>query len=368
MGCENSKTIENDKKCLFSPLNVGPYTIKNRVIMAAMTRMRSGESGVPNDINAKYYAERAADAGMVLTECSPISKESDAFPGATGAYNEEQQKGWKKVFEEVHKVNGKIFVQLYHGGRVGAVPVGPSPVKNRYGEKYVEPKELSIPEIKDIIKQFVAAAKLVVDAGADGIEIHAANGYLVDIFLKDVTNLRTDEYGGSIEKRCTFLLELIDAISKEIGKQKVGVKLSPVGRYNDMFDSNPKALIEYLLPELNKKKIAFVELCQADPSGSTDNGYKVSEIEQIDNMYEKAKSYLPDVLLVGNNCLDKEKAQELIKSGKIDLVSFGKFYMSNPDLVFRLKNNLEIVPPNFSKAYGGNEEGYCDFPKHESNK
>lgn len=373
MGCNNTTTINSpyDPADIYTPINVGPYRLKNKVMMAAMTRCRAGESGVPNDIMVKYYSERAADAGLVLSEATAVSAVGNGFPGSACAYTKEHGEGWKKVAEAVHKVNGKIFVQLCHVGRAvnkdmigGKNPVAPSRILNRYGNKYSEPDELDLAGIKQVLSEFKNAAILLKEAGIDGIQVHAANGYLIDQFLRDATNKRTDEYGGSVVNRSRFLFEVIDEVAKVFGSNRVAVKLSPVGRFNDMFDSDPKSLLKHICTELNKKKLAFVEIVQA-PDLMVENLYDVKGEEQIPNMFEDLKGNLKDTIVVGNNGIKPDEAINLIKERKIDMVSFGKMYMSNPDLVKRLKNNYEILPPKFEYAYGGGAEGYCDFPAHD---
>lgn len=372
MGCQNTSTVNssNNSSSIYTPINVGPYTLKNKVIMAAMTRCRAGESGVPNDIMIKYYSERAADAGLILTEATAISAVGNGFPGSACAYNEEHKKGWKRLIEAVHKNNGKIFVQLCHVGRAvnkdmigGVNPIAPSRILNRYGDskKYTEPDEIDLTGIKQVISEFKHSAQLLKEAGADGVQIHAANGYLVDQFLRDATNTRTDNYGGSIVNRARFLFEVIDEVSKVFKSNRIAIKLSPVGRFNDMFDSNPKELMKYLCKELDKKNLAFVEVCQA-PDLMVENLYHIKGEDQIPDIFNELKKSLKNTVLVGNNGINPEEAISLIKNGKIDMVSFGKMYMSNPDLLKRIKEKAEIAPPKFEYAYTGGSEGYSDFP------
>lgn len=372
MGCLESSVDNsvNNIKDLFKPFQFGEYQVKNRVMMAAMTRCRS-DKGVPNEIMAKYYAERAEDAGVILSECISISRQGHSFRGAGAGYLPEHIEGWKKVVDAVHKKGGKIIAQIFHCGRAatkeeldGQSAVSASSVKNRYGGKYEEPIELSIPEIKSIVSDFAKCAKLLKSAGFDGVQLHGAAGYLVDQFLRDATNIRKDEYGGSVKNRSKFLLEIIDELIKVFGAKRVGVKLSPVGRFNDMFDSNPKELIEYVLPELNKRKICFVELTQA-PDQWVENLYNVKGEDQIKDIYHLAKPLLSDVILVGNNGFTEDSAKLLLKEGLIDMVSFAKYYMANPDVVSRMINKQPLNMPDFQYAYGGGEKGYCDLPKYQ---
>jgi 2,4-dienoyl-CoA reductase-like NADH-dependent reductase (Old Yellow Enzyme family) len=339
-------------------------------MMAAMTRCRADPTtGVPGDHHVAFFSQRGEDAGLVLTECVAVRQDGEGFPGNGQAYKKEHFAGWKKVAEAVHKVGGKIFAQVYHCGRatesskIGGLPViGVSNIKNREGN-FDEPKQISKKDIKEIITAFVDAAKNFKEIGFDGIEIHGANGYLVDQFLKDCTNNRNDEYGGSVENRCRFLLELIDEIAKVIGSSRVGVKLSPGGRYNDMFDSNPQSILDYLLPQLNKRKICFVEVSRP-PDGTKGEHYKIKGEEQLPNLFNGLKKKLPDVILVGNNNFTPEEADDLIKKKEIDMVSFAKNYIANPDLASRINHKWPINQPDWSKLYGGGAEGYCDYKKY----
>ena len=364
MECDKSTLVDNSKNELLSSSELGAYKLKNRVIMCSMTRLRADAGGIPNDIMAKYYSERAEDAGLVLTECSAVSKDGDNLPLNGGAYTKEQMAGWKKVVDGVHKVGGKIFCQIFHCGRCTVSdPIGPSPITNRYGGKYETPREMTTDDIKNAVKQFITSAKLLKEeAGFDGVEILAGNGYLIDQFLRDCSNHRTDEYGGSIENRSKFLLEVLDGVIEVFGANKVGIKLSPVSRYNDMFDSKPKELLGYILPQINSRKIAFAEICQADLTN--DDLYNVNGKDQIEDMWTECKKYLTNVNLVANYGLDYETASRLINEGKADFVSFGQMYISNPDLVDRLKNNYLLTPPDFTYVYDGVEKGYIDYKKH----
>lgn len=374
MGCLES-SVDNGVKVLqtndlFQPFQFGEFQVKNRVMMAAMTRCRS-DNGVPNEIMVKYYSERSEDAGVILTECIPISRRGNSFLAAGAGYTQEHADGWKKVVDAVHSKGGKIVAQVYHCGRSaskeelgGLSAVSASVIRNRYGGKYDAPVELSIPEIKNIVKDFAKSAQLLKSSGFDGIQLHGANGYLVDQFLRDATNNRKDEYGGSVKNRSKFLLEIIDEFIKIFGSKKVGIKLSPVGRFNDMFDSNPKEILDYLLPQLNNRKICFVEICQA-PDPYIENLYGVNGEDQIRDIYQISKPLLSNVVLVGNNGLTEDSSKQLLKEGKIDMVSFGKYYMANPDVVSRMKNKQPLNNPDFQYAFAGGEKGYCDISKFQ---
>lgn len=363
---------------LLEPLKFGPIKIKNRAMMAALTRMRADrKSRTPKEIHLKYYTERAEDAGLILTECMAVSPTGDGFPGALDAYTNEHLEGLKKLTKEVHAVKGVIFAQLFHVGRasnsqvLGTKPVCSSKLLNRSYHIYEEPEELNTEGIKKAIGEFAKSIQLCKDAGFDGVEIHGANGYLVDEFLRDGCNKRTDEYGGSIENRCKFALEVIDEAIKIFDANRVGIKLSPAGRFNDMYDSDPQGLIKHLLPELNKRKILFIEIVRP-PDAIPKHEFDSNGEDQWPGLinYEGIKKLIPDVLLVGNANFTPEEAEKFIKEKKVDLVSFGRNYMSNPDFCERLRNGWELAKPDLSKGWGfeapeWGADGYCDYPKYK---
>ena len=369
MGHYHSNIVDKSKRILFTPTQLGPFKLKNKVVMAAMTRCRADDGGIPNDIMVKYYTERAQDAGFVITECSAVCKQGDSYPNNGGAYTKEQITGWKRVVDSVHKVGGIIFCQMFHCGRsveksIIPQPLGPSPIANRYGGKYEEPKEMTKNDIKEVIHHYIESAKLIKEAGFDGIEIDAGNGYLIDQFLRDCSNQRTDDYGGSVLNRCKLLLEIIDELTKIFEPNRIGVKLSPVGRFNDMFDSNPKELLAFLLPELNMRLISFVEICQADLNNEEEDLYQVDGKDQISNMWDECSKYLTNVKLIANNGLNFETGTEIVKENKADLISFGKMYISNPDLSFKMKHKIALNVVNWDFVYTGGKKGYIDYPKH----
>jgi N-ethylmaleimide reductase len=357
---------------LLESTKFGPYTLKNKVVMAAMTRTRADpKDGVPTDLFVQYYSERAADAGLVLTEASCTSQKANSFPGCGCIYTDEQVEGWKKVTEAVHKVNGIIYLQICHGGRTaynkltGMTPVGPSPiaVRSKRGEEieYGDvPEELTEDGIKEIIEEFRKGAENAKKAGFDGIQLHAANGYLADEFLRDATNKRTDKYGGSAENRCRFVLEVMDALISIFGVDRVGIKVSPVGRYNDMYDSDPLATYSHLLSELQKKNVSFVELTT---SPGEIHLYEKNAADQIADVFKAFRPHFKNIL-IANNGLDWEKGNQLLKDGVADLISYGKMYLANPDLVERLKNGWELAQPDWSTVFTGGEKGYI-YPKYK---
>jgi 2,4-dienoyl-CoA reductase-like NADH-dependent reductase (Old Yellow Enzyme family) len=293
-----------------------------------------------------------------------VSKEGSCFLNGS-AYTKEQANEWRKVVDGVHKEKGLIFAQLYHSGRANKNGgIAPSAIKNRYGDSYPIPKEMTEEDINDVKSQFINANKLMKeDAGFDGVEIHAANGYIIDQFLRDATNQRNDNYGGSYENRSRFLLEIIDDSIKIWGANKVGVKLSPIGRYNDMYDSNPKELIEFLVPQLDKRRIAFVEFMVDD--SIKDNLYNSQPKEQIPDMLSLVRPLLKNVPLVANCGFGTyDKANEVISQDKADFVSIGTNYISNPDLCNRFKNNYPLEVPKYQFLFTSDEEGYCDYKNY----
>lgn len=383
--------METINKTFFQSLKMGSNSLTSRIGMAALTRMRSDKSGVPSDLHIKYYSERAEDAGFVLTECTAIEARGNSFPGACGIYTKEQIEGWKKVTKAVHDKKGLIYLQIWHCGRssveeVTGIPIAPSAILNRHKTRNLkgemvdctEPKEMSGEDIIDIIAKFEQGAKNALEAGFDGIELHGANGYLVDQFIRDGVNKRTDNYGGSVENRCRFALEIIDKLINVFGSGRVGMKISPGGRLNDMFDSNPEVTYGYLLKELGKRRVAFVECMQAPDFRKVINLYEIPGEEQIPEMFKTLKPYFTyeksedkendyEPTFIANNNLNFDQAKELLEKGYCDMVTFGRNYISNPDLVYRLKNNYELTPPDYSTFYTPGEKGYTTYTKYNEN-
>jgi len=359
---------------LFDSLQLGDLTINNRIIMAPLTRMRSKQPGnIPYELNAEYYAQRST-AGLIISEATQISQQGQGYPATPGIHSKEQVEGWKLVTNAVHTKGGKIFLQLWHVGRIshsshqpnGGLPVAPSAIKptgkvftaNWQQADYETPHELTIEEIKAILADYKTAAQNAEDAGFDGVEVHGANGYLLDQFLQDGSNNRTDEYGGSIENRAKFLLQAVDAAIDVWGKGRVGVRLSPYGTFNDMSDSDPVALFTYVLEELSKRGIAYVHVIEprATSAGGSDKVEQdapcTSEIfkESFNGVFISAGGYNP------------KTAKEAVENGSADAVAFGRLYIANPDLPERIKAGTELNPYNRATFYGGVEKGYTDYP------
>ena len=344
---------------LFSPLKIGAWELNNRIIMAPLTRCRAGQGRVATDLMAEYYAQRAS-SGLIISEATSISPMGVGYPDTPGIWSEEQIISWQKVTQKVHQAGGKILLQLWHVGRLsdpvfldGAVPVSASPIAAnghpslvRPIHPYVTPRELTINEIQEVIASYKQAAINAKQAGFDGVEIHGANGYLLDQFLQDNCNKRNDRYGGSIENRARLMLEVTDAVISVWGADRVGMHLAPRCDEQSMGDSTPLATFTYLAQELGKRKIAFI--CARAAIGS-------------DELTLKLKQAFGGIYII-NQQLDKASAEALIEKGTADAAAFGQLYIANPDLVTRFKQNAPLNAPKPELFYGGNHAGYTDYP------
>lgn len=351
-------------KDLFSPIQVGALALRNRVIMAALTRCRADGNHVPTEIMATYYAQRAS-AGMIITEATMAMQGNSAFWREPGIYSEAQIEGWKKVTDAVHAEGGTILMQLWHGGRAchsllngGIQPVSASPIAisndethTPEGKKpYETPRELHDDEIPGIVEGFANAAANAKAAGFDGVELHGANGYLLDQFLRSGSNHRSGPYGGSIENRARLLLEALDAVIAVWGADRVGVRISPVNSYNDMRDEDPVELTAYLARQFDARGVAFLDLMRADFFG----------VQKEDVVTPARENFKGNLLL--NMGYDKASGNAAIASGQAEAIVFGHQYVSNPDLVERLKTDAEIIEPNAATFYSPGPEGYIDYP------
>ena len=356
---------------IFDKFNLKNIELSNRIVMAPMTRTRS-KNGIMTDMNALYYSQRAS-VGLIITEGTSISNTSMGYLYVPGIYNAAQTESWKLVTDAVHSKGGKIFTQLWHVGRVAHIsnqpnhfqPVAPSAILAKDSTAWgieggvegrvqvSEPRALVKAEISEIIEDYVKAAKNAIAAGFDGIEIHGANGYLIDQFLNPDTNLRTDEYGGPLENRARFVLEVIDAIAAAIGADKVGIRVSPYGTQHDMslFDGLEDAF-KYLAQEFSKRGIAYVHL--------HDQGLLYAEHFDF---IEKFRTWFSGAVIFAG-FLTKETAEGLIEKGLVDLVAFGRPLIANPDLVERFKNNYPLTPGKRESFYGFSAEGYIDYPNY----
>jgi len=351
---------------LFSPITIGQLSLKNRIIMAPLTRCRSVEDNVPNDLMAAYYAQRAS-AGLIISEATQISRLGIGYPCTPGIHTPEQVNGWKKVTQAVHDKGGRIFLQLWHVGRIshssyhpGELPVAPSAIKPA-GEVYTfdgmkayeTPRALSVEEIEAIVKEYVHGAKNAIEAGFDGVEIHSANGYLLDEFLRDGTNIREDEYGGSIENRSHFLFDVIKAVTAEIGADRTGLRLSPSGTFNDMTDSDPQKHFTYVCNKLNDFDLAYLHIVDA-LEGDIRHGANVVELSALRDAYKG--------VLITCGGYDKDRGNTAIKDNLADAVAFGVLYIANPDLVERFKADAALNEAEIETFYTQDEKGYTDYP------
>jgi N-ethylmaleimide reductase len=352
---------------LFSPARFGAIDLANRVVMSSLTRNRAGAGNVPTSLVAEYYRQRAS-AGLILTEASPICAEGHGYPRTPGIHTPEQIAGWKQVTEAVHGAGGKIAIQLWHVGRIshpdlqpgGALPVAPSAIRpagqvftGQAMKDFVTPRALELSEIPALVASYAQAARNAIEAGFDGVEIHAGNGYLLDQFLRSSTNRRTDAYGGSKENRARLLLEVLDAVCKAIGNDRVGLRLSPVTPFNDISDDNPQDTFEYVVAQLNPLNLAFLDLLQGTGGAPKD--------QWIPFDYDRLRAlYMGN--LIRNNGYDFATAQEAVKSGAADAIAFGRMLLANPDLVERFRRGAPLNAPDYEKLYSGEEKGYTDYP------
>ncbi|NTA81395.1 alkene reductase [Agrobacterium tumefaciens] len=364
---------------LFEPAQAGDIALANRIVMAPLTRNRS-PGAIPNNLNATYYEQRAT-AGLIVTEGTPISQQGQGYADVPGLYKKEAVEGWKKITDGVHVAGGKIVAQIWHVGRIshtslqphGGQPVAPSAIIAK-SKTYIinddgtgafaetsEPRALTIDDIGLILEDYRTGARAALEAGFDGVEIHAANGYLIEQFLKSSTNQRTDEYGGSIENRARFLLEVVDAVAEEIGAGRTGIRLSPVTPANDIFEADPQPLYNYVAEELGKRNLAFIHVVEGATGGPRDfkQGDKPFDYAAFKAAYRNAGG---KGLWIANNGYDRESAIEAVESGRVDAVAFGKAFIANPDLVRRLKDNAPLNEPNQPTFYGDGAEGYTDYP------
>jgi N-ethylmaleimide reductase len=354
---------------LFEQITLGNQTLKNRMVMSAMTRSRADLNGIIGNLTELYYTQRAS-AGLILSEAINISEQAIGSPFTPGLYNQEQIDAWKKITKSVHDKDGVIYAQLWHTGRVGhsidrkgILPVAPSAIGIK-GQKhftaqgpqdYETPKELSVSEIKQIIADYTQAAKNAIEAGFDGVELHGANGYLPNQFLAESANLRTDEYGGSVENNCRFILEVMTALVNAIGGEKVGIKISPFNPYGGIELKDPVATFTYLIQELNKMDIAFVELMKRTPMFPLLPHYPdTDEIAFLGKLVKHT--------LIANTAYNNETAQAELQKGIANMISFGGLFLANPDLPKRFELNAALNQPDRATMFGGNEKGYTDYP------
>jgi len=342
---------------LFDPIIAGALQLKNRIWMSPLTRSRAGESRVPNELMAKYYSQRAG-AGLIISEATAISPMGYGWKNAPGIYTDEHVEGWKLTTDAVHRAGGKMVLQLWHMGRVshpdflnGELPLAPSAIaaegeSGSLHKPYVTPRAMTVEDIQNTIKDYAKAARRAMDAGFDGVQIHGANGYLIDQFLKESSNKRDDSYGGSQANRARFLMEVCAAVTAEIGADRTALRLSAVNGYNSMHDSDLPGLFAYVAHELNTFDLAFLEVKEP-----------VTTQIATPRMRENFKG-----VLVGNEGYNGKNASEGVASGKLDAVAFGTKFLANPDLVERIKIDAPLNPIDPATLYKGGAEGYTDYP------
>jgi len=353
---------------LFKATRIGDIDVANRIVMAPLTRSRADEASgdIPGSpMNVEYYRQRS-NAGLIISEGTQVSPTGKGYMATPGIYSDEQVAGWRPITSAVHEAGGKIVAQIWHVGRIthpalngGVQPIAPSAVQpdamayTHSGKVSLPaPRSLATDEIRQVVDEYRRGAANAMRAGFDGVEIHGANGYLIDQFLRDGTNRRTDNYGGTVENRCRFALEIVDAVVAEIGAGKVGIRLSPVAPFNDMSDSAPQSVFGHLVEQLNERGIAFIHLIEGATGGARD-------VQGFD--YAWARKVFKGTY-IANNGYDRAMAIDAVESGRADAIAFGRLFIANPDLVKRLEINAALNVPNPQTFYTPGEVGYVDYP------
>jgi N-ethylmaleimide reductase len=352
---------------LFAPYQLGPLRLKNRMVMAPLTRSRAERGNVPSSLAPEYYSQRAG-AGLIVTEATQAGPGGQGYIATPGVHNDEQVAGWSRVTDAVHRKGGLIFMQLWHVGRIshpdfldGQLPVAPSAIAPRGVQTYTAeglkdipaPRALEAHEIAAIVEEFRRAAQKARAAGFDGVEVHGANGYLLDQFLEDGTNQRTDQYGGSVENRARLLFEVIDAVAGAWGSERVGVRLSPGGSFNDMCDCHPDQTFGYVAARMAGMDLAYLHLIEPVQAQG--------EHPSPDLSAHFFRPLYPGTLIVAGG-YTLERANAVLRSGEADLVAFGQLFLANPDLPERFRQRAPLNAPDKATFYGGGAEGYVDYP------
>lgn len=352
---------------LFEPVRIGRHTLKNRVVLAPLTRNRAGAGNVPGPLNAEYYVQRAT-GGLLITEATQISPQGVGYPATPGIHSAEQVRGWRLVTDAVHARGGTIFLQLWHVGRIshpslqpgGAMPVAPSAIAPagmamtyEGSQPFVTPRALETDEIAGIVEQYAAGASRAIEAGFDGVELHGANGYLIDQFIRDGSNTRTDRYGGPIENRARFAVEVARATAEAIGADRVGIRLSPGGAFNDMRDSTPRETFGHVVSELDKLGLAYLHINEAGEADLRHGGVALGAADF-------RHLFRGPIIACGD--YTRERAEAALAAGSADLIAFGRLFLANPDLPERLRRGGPFNTPDLSTFYGGTEKGYTDYP------
>jgi len=354
------------QKSLFKPYALGSLTLSNRIVLAPLTRNRARAGFVPSELAPTYYSQRAS-AGLLIAEATQISQQGQGYQDTPGIYAQAQIDGWRQVTDAVHAKGGRIFLQLWHVGRVshvalqenGAAPVAPSAIRaetktfvNNEFLPVSEPRALSLDELPGIVEDFRKAAANAIAAGFDGVEIHAANGYLLDQFLKDGSNVRDDAYGGSVDNRARLTLEVAAAVVNEVGAERTGIRISPISPANGISSSDPQAQFDYLVAQLDALGLVYLHVVEGATGGARDVApFDFDALRrQFRNTY------------IANNGYDLELANARLEEGKADLFAFGRPFIANPDLVERLKTGAPLADLDQATLYGGGAKGYIDYP------
>ncbi len=371
-------TAQKPAEKLFEPIKLGPYTLPHRVVMAPLTRSRARQPGnVPSALNACYYAQRAS-AALIISEATQVSMQGQGYAWTPGIHSREQISGWRMVTDAVHEAGGLMFMQLWHVGRIshpalqpdGMLPVAPSAIRpageafieNARGEgtlvPFVTPRALHIEEIPYIVRQYAVGARQARSAGLDGVEIHGANGYLLDQFISSGTNHRTDAYGGSAENRARLLLEVVEAACEIWGRDRVGVRLSPLGTFNDMHDDDPEATFGYIASQLNDFRLAYLHL--VNPGAAAMDRAEQPSAEAMRILALIREKYHGTLMIAGG--FDHTSAEAWLQAERCDLIAFGRKFIANPDLPERLHTGAPLQADDPSTYYGGGAKGYTDYP------
>ncbi|HQS61457.1 MAG: alkene reductase [Polynucleobacter sp. 16-46-70] len=361
------------KEMMFTPVKLGAIELKNRLVMAPLTRMRAIDGDVPNPLAKTYYSQRAG-AGLIISEATQISSLGKGYPATPGIYSAEQTAAWKEIVDAVHAQGGKMVAQLWHVGRIShsslhpeqGLPEAPSavaPAGQTYGadwklHDYESPKAMSAQDISRLLNEFRLAAQNAKAAGFDGVEIHSANGYLLDQFLQDKTNQRNDQYGGSIENRLRLLSEVIESVSQVFSSDRIGVRLSPYGSFNDIGDSDPISLFNAVIEKLNTYHLAYVHMIEPRSTTAGGNDQLDAQAPITSEMFRAA--YQGKFISAGG--YDQAMGEAVLEAGLADAVAYGRLYIANPDLAERFKQGAKLNPYNRATFYGGGEAGYTDYP------
>lgn len=357
-------------KFLFSEKKLGELDLPHRIVMAPLTRSRSTQPGdIPNDLNAEYYSQRAS-AALIIAEATYVLPQGKGYAFTPGIYSQVQIHGWKKVTDAVHQKGGRIFLQLWHVGRVshsslqpdGVLPVAPSAIAVTEGQAFTEqgmldfetPRALETDEIPGIVEAYRQGAANAKEAGFDGVEIHAANGYLLEQFLKDGTNKRTDNYGGSFENRVRLVLEIVQAVTEVWNNDRVGIRLSPTGTFNSMTESDPQGLYNYLVEQLNPFNLAYIHIVERFGIAKQDDANNTFDFIQLRQLFNGA--------YIANGGYSGEAAEQSLAADESDFIAFGVPFIANPDLAERIKQGAELNAPDPDTFYGGDAKGYTDYP------